>query len=294
MKIVSNDLSRQYFRYQEEYEKKALEVLRSGWYVLGNEVKAFEGAFAAYLGAKHCVGVASGLDALVLAFRVLGIGAGDEVIVPANTYIASVMGITMNGATPVFVEPDEFDNIDPDKIEEQITPKTKAVLSVNLYGQACKMDQISEICKRHGLYLVEDCAQSHGAEYLGRKTNAYADLSCFSFYPSKNLGCFGDGGAVVTDREEWDSLLRIYRNYGSEKRYHNMVVGMNSRLDELQAGLLSVKLTHIKELTAERERLAEAYLTGIQNPLLQLPKVRTGATSVWHFLSLKARSGMRF
>ena len=199
MKIMPNRMDRGFYRYQEEFEKKALEVLRSGWYVLGNEVKSFEEEFAEYTKAKYCVGLASGLDALWIAFRVLGIGAGDEVIVQGNTYIASVMGITINGATPVFVEPDEYNNIDASKIEEKITDKTKAILVVHLYGQASHMQPIVELAKKYNLRLVEDCAQSHGACYNGQMTGTFGDIGCFSFYPSKNLGAFGDGGAIVTN-----------------------------------------------------------------------------------------------
>ncbi|MBQ2662210.1 MAG: DegT/DnrJ/EryC1/StrS family aminotransferase [Clostridia bacterium] len=282
MDIKQGNLLRQFEMFKDEYENKALEVLRSGWYILGKEVKAFEEEFAAYLGAKYCAGLASGLDALYLSFRVLNIGEGDEVIVPANTYIASVMGITMAGATPVFVEPDEFYNINPDKIEEKINEKTKAVLSVNLYGQACDLEKISGVCKKYNLYLVEDCAQSHGARFNGVLTNKYCDISCYSFYPSKNLGCFGDGGAIVTDNEDLYKLFKIYRNYGSEVRYHNMVVGVNSRLDELQAGLLRVKLMHLDELNEERAQIAQKYNNGIKNSKLELPTIREGATTVWH------------
>ena len=282
MKIHFNVLDKQFFRYQQQYEQKTLDVLRSGWYILGKEVAAFEEEFAAYVKSKHCVGLANGLDALWLSFRILGIGPGDEVIVPANTYIASIMGVTINGITPVLVEPDAHYNIDVDKVVEKITPQTKAVLSVNLYGQSCRMDKLREICDQHHLYLVEDCAQSHGSTFNGLSTSSYADISCFSFYPSKNLGCFGDGGAITTNNEEIARLFRIYRNYGSEKRYYNMVVGTNSRLDELQAGLLRIKLTHLDELNAERLKLANRYLTGIQNPYIRLPKVAEGASSAWH------------
>lgn len=286
-KIPSNDLKRQFDKYQEEYEEKALEVLRSGWYVLGKEVEAFEKEFASYIGTQHCVGLASGLDALWLSFRILGIGQGDEVLVPANTYIASVMGITINGATPIFVEPNAFYNIDPDKVEEKITPRTKAILAVHLYGQACEMGRLRGICDRHGLYLVEDCAQSHGACCDNVKTGALSDIGCFSFYPSKNLGAFGDGGAITTNRADIARKFRIYRNYGSEKRYHNMVVGANSRLDELQAGLLRVKLRHLPELNKERVRLAHRYLAEIKNPVLCLPQIAEGCTSVWHLFIIR-------
>jgi len=282
IKIPQNRMDLGFQRYQEEFEAKALEVLRSGWYVLGKEVTAFEKEFAEYTGAKYCVGLASGLDALWLAFRVLGIGKGDEVIVQGNTYIASVMGITMNGATPIFVEPDEYYNTDVTKIEELITERTKAVLVVHLYGQATQMNDVVAICKKHNLKLVEDCAQSHGSFYNGKMTGTFGDIGCFSFYPSKNLGAFGDAGAIVTDNEQIARDMKMYRNYGSEVRYYNKVVGANSRLDEMQAALLRIRLSHMEELTLERVKLADRYTAGIKNPLLILPKVREGATAVWH------------
>lgn len=282
MQIMANRLDRGFIKYQQEFENKALEVLRSGWYVLGKEVSAFEEEFANYIGTKYCAGVASGLDALVLAFRALGIGKGDEVIVQANTYIASVMGISINNATPVFVEPDAYYNIDEKEVEHAITERTKAVLVVHLYGQAAKMDKIVELCKKHKLYLVEDCAQCHGAQYKGQMTGTFGDIACFSFYPSKNLGAFGDAGAITTNCYELYEKIKILRNYGSEKRYHNRVVGYNSRLDELQAGLLRVKLGHIEEINKERAYIANRYLTEIENPLIKLPAIREGATHVWH------------
>ncbi len=282
MKIMPNRLDRGFYKYQDELEKKALEVLRSGWYILGPEVEAFEKEFAAYTGSDYCVGLASGLDALWMAFRVLGIGAGDEVLVQANTYIASVMGITINGATPIFVEPDEFYNMDTSNLESYITDKTKAVLVVHLYGQASNMTEIVALCKKYNLRLVEDCAQSHGAFFAGQMTGTFGDIGCFSFYPSKNLGAFGDAGAIVTKDEKIAKDMRMYRNYGSEKRYYNKVVGANSRLDELQAGLLRVRLKYMQELTRERKALAERYTREIHNDKLILPTVREGADSVWH------------
>lgn len=281
-KIMPNRLDRAFYQYQEEFEAKALEVLRSGWYVLGPEVEGFEREFAAFTGAKYCVGLASGLDALWLAFRVLGIGSGDEVLVPANTYIASVMGITINGATPVFVEPDEYYNIDVSLLEKHLTKKTKAVLAVHLYGQASCMDELLRFCQKHGLRLVEDCAQSHGACFRGRMTGTFGEIGCFSFYPSKNLGAYGDAGAIITDDEEIARAMRMYRNYGSEKRYYNKVVGANSRLDELQAGLLRVRLKHLPALNEERKKLADRYSRELLSPWLLLPRVREGADSVWH------------
>ncbi|MCR5337257.1 MAG: DegT/DnrJ/EryC1/StrS family aminotransferase [Lachnospiraceae bacterium] len=291
MKIMPNRMDRGFFAYQEEFEQKALAVLRSGWYVLGKEVAAFEENFAAYVGSKYCVGVASGLDALYLAFRALGIGAGDEVIVQGNTYIASVMGITMNGATPVFVEPDEYYGLDASKTEAAITDKTKAILVVHLYGQPCQMDEIKKIAKRHGLKLVEDCAQSHGASFAGRMTGSFGDIGCFSFYPSKNLGAFGDGGAITTDDEQIAAQIRMLRNYGSEKRYYNKVVGVNSRLDELQAGLLSVRLSHMEELTKEKQHIAALYdkLLKPKDGLFEVPKRRENATHVFHQYVIKVR-----
>ncbi|MBR3342023.1 MAG: DegT/DnrJ/EryC1/StrS family aminotransferase [Clostridiales bacterium] len=280
--IMPNNLGRQYSLHADEYKKKACEVLDSGWYILGKEVTAFEEEWAQYIGSKYCVGLASGLDALWISFRLLNIGAGDEVIVCANAYIACVMGITMNGSTPVFVEPDQYDNIDADKIEKAITNKTKAILAVHLYGQACDMTKIMDIAHKYNLKVVEDCAQSHGNHWDGKTVGTFGDVGCFSFYPSKGCGAFGDAGAIVTDNEELAKMLRIFRNYGSEKRYHNMMVGSNSRLDELQAGLLRVKLSHLDEFNSERCRIATRYDTEITNPLIQKPQIRPGADSTWH------------
>lgn len=288
-KIMPNRLDRGFFKYQEEFEKKALDVLRSGWYILGNEVKSFENEFASYTGSKYCVGLASGLDALWIAFRVLRIGKGDEVLVQGNTYIASVMGITMNGATPVFIEPDEYFNIDASKLEEKITDKTKAILVVHLYGQASNMAPIVDLCKKYNLRLVEDCAQSHGAKFNGQMTGTFGDIGCFSFYPSKNLGAFGDAGAITTNNEKIANDVRIFRNYGSEKRYHNKVVGANSRLDEMQAGLLRVRLNHMTELEEEKRNICNRYLAELKNPKIQLPKIREGATHIWHQFVIRCK-----
>lgn len=287
MKVEPNVLDRQFQMFQAEYEQKALEVLRSGWYVLGNEVNAFEKEFAAYVGTKYCVGLASGLDALWISLRLLGVGDGDEVLVQSNAYIACVMGITINGATPVFVEPDAYYNLDVEQIEAKITPRTKAILVVHLYGQAANMDAIMTIGKKHNLFVIEDCAQSHGAAYNGKMTGNFGKVGCFSFYPSKNLGCFGDGGALVTDDAELAQKARTFRNYGSQKRYYNEVVGTNSRLDELQAGLLRIKLRHLQELTAEREQIALKYCRNINNELLRLPAVAPDATHVWHLFVIR-------
>lgn len=291
--ILPNDLKRQYDLHADEYRAKALAVLDGGWYILGKEVEAFEREWAAYTGSAHCVGLASGLDALWIAFRLLGIGPGDDVIVCANAYIACVMGITINGARPVFVEPDEYDNIDAGKIEASLTPNTRAILAVHLFGQACDMDVIMDIARRRGLRVVEDCAQSHGNHWKGRTVGTFGDVGCFSFYPTKGCGAFGDAGCIVTDDAALAEKFRIFRNYGSPRRYENVVVGANSRLDELQAGLLRVKLTHLPEFNAERCRIAERYAAELKNPLVRLPRVRPGADSSWHQYVVHVQNGQR-
>lgn len=280
--IMANNLLRQFQLHQQEYEDKAIEVLRSGWYILGKEVASFEKEWADYIGTKYAVGLASGLDALWISFRLLGITRGDEVIVCSNAYIACVMGITINGATPVFVEPDEYDNIDADKIEEAITDRTKAILAVHLYGQSCDMTKIMNIAKKYNLRVVEDCAQSHGNKWHGKTVGSFGDIGCFSFYPTKGCGAFGDAGCITTNSEKLAQAFHVFRNYGSEKHYYNKVVGCNSRLDELQAGLLRVKLKYLEEFNVERCRLADRYMQEIKNPYVKLPKVRPGADSSWH------------
>ena len=293
MNIMPNNLGRQFSINASEYEQKALEVLRSGWYILGKEVTAFEKEWANYIGSKYCVGLASGLDALWISFRLLNIKQGDEVIVCSNAYIACVMGISINGATPVFVEPDEYDNIDANKIEAAITRNTKAILAVHLYGQACDMTKIMEIAHNHNLKVVEDCAQSHGNHWNGQTVGTFGDIGCFSFYPSKGCGAFGDAGAIVSNNKELADKFKIFRNYGSEKRYHNKVVGTNSRLDELQAGLLRIKLKHLDEFNAERCKIAYKYSTLIDNQFIQLPKIRPGADSSWHQYVVHVKDGRR-
>lgn len=282
MNIEFNVLDRQFFKYQKEYEEAAVRVLRSGWYILGKELELFEKEFASYIGSGYCVGLNSGLDALILAFRALDLSENDEVIVPANTYIASVIGITENKLKPIFIEPDEFYNLDADKIEEKITAKTKAILVVNLYGQSANLNKIKEIATKNNLFLIEDCAQSHGARFEGKMTGTFADIGCFSFYPTKNLGAFGDSGAIVTDNRELSEKIKMLRNYGSKIKYYNEIKGINSRLDEIQAALLRVKLTHLEELRKEREKNALIFLDKIINPLIDLPKIRDGSDHVWH------------
>jgi len=282
MKILPNNLKRQHDIYATEYNNKATEVLNNGWYVLGKEVQSFEEEFAQYIGNKYCVGLASGLDALQIAFRVLNIKSSDEVIVCSNSYIACVMGITMNGATPIFVEPDEYDNIDATKIEEKITTKTKAILAVHLYGQSCDMDKICSIAKKYNLKIVEDCAQSHGTTWNGKKCGTFGDIACWSFYPTKNLGAFGDGGAITTDNIDFAEEIKTIRNYGSKEHYKNEIEGMNSRLDELQAGLLRVKLSHLDDLNAERVEIARIYDEGLKNEYVTPLKTRPGSNNIYH------------
>lgn len=280
-------LKRQFDLYAPEYEEALLRAARSGWYILGNELQQFEEQFAAYLGMQYCVGVNSGMDALILAVRALNIGPGDEVIVPANTYIASVLGITENGATPVFVEPDVFFCLDADRIEAAITEKTKAILPVNLYGQACDLERICAIAEKHGLYVIEDCAQSHGAEQNGRKTGTFSTIACFSFYPTKPLGAQGDAGALATNNPVLADKLRKLRNYGSGKKYVNELVGINSRLDEYQAAVLQVGLKHLDEGNRYRRQIAERYLNETKNPLVTLPKTRENCFHVYHVFALQ-------
>lgn len=294
MKILANRLDRLFCQHQEEYEKKMLEILRSGWYVLGQEVEQFEMEFAHYLGSEYCAGVGNGLDAISLALRALGIGAGDEVLVQGNTYIASVMGITLNGATPIFVEPDQYYNLDVDNIEKKLTPRTKAVLVVHLYGQASNMGAIMKIANEHHLRVIEDCAQAHGACFEGKKVGTFGDVGCFSFYPSKNLGAFGDGGAIVSNDEKLIKDIKVIRNYGSERRYYNSVIGVNSRLDELQAGMLRVRLKYLEEINEERRKIAENYIEYVKNPKLIMPEVRTGASSVWHQFVIRTKDREQF
>lgn len=278
------ELNRPFF---EEYKKSFAEVLESGWFILGSNTAAFEKEFAAYNGSKFCAGVASGLDALILALKALHLEEGSEVLVPSNTYIATILAIAQNGLKPVLVEPDLATyNIDPEKIEERITPKTKALLVVHLYGKACDMDPIMKLCAKHGLRLVEDCAQSHGATYKGRKTGTFGDFGAFSFYPTKNLGALGDAGALTTESEALDKEIKVLRNYGSRVKYYNELVGYNSRLDEVQAGFLRVKLKKLDEINIHKRRLASLYLAGIKNDFVK-PLVHKDFFDVYHIFNIR-------
>ena len=265
-------------------------VYTRSWYIEGEEDEAFEKAFAQYCDRKYCVGVGNGLDALFLSLKALGIKQGDEVIVPSNTYIATALAVTYVGATPVFVEPDiRTFNIDPTKIEDAITDKTKAIMPVHLYGQACDMDPIMEIARKHNLFVVEDCAQAHGATYKGKVIGSFGDAAGFSFYPGKNLGALGDAGAAVTDSEDLAKKIRALGNYGSDYKYHHIMQGNNSRLDELQAAFLAAKLPILNKVNEERRRVARKYLEGMQNPEVILPYVPDYATPVWHIFGVRCK-----
>lgn len=266
-------------------------VFERSWYIEGKEDEVFEKNFAEYCGAEYCVGVGNGLDALMLALKALNIGEGDEVLVPSNTYIATALAVTYVGAVPVFVEPDiRTYNIDPSKIEEKINEKTRAIMPVHLYGQPCDMNPIMKIAREHQLYVIEDCAQAHGAVYQGKKIGTFGNAAGFSFYPGKNLGALGDAGAVVTNDKALSEKIRALGNYGSDYKYHHIYQGNNSRLDELQAAFLSAKLPHLERMNIERRRIAERYLAEIKNPEIVLPYVMDNVIPVWHIFAIRCES----
>jgi dTDP-4-amino-4,6-dideoxygalactose transaminase len=286
------DLKKLNAQYRDELIEACTRVIDSGWYILGKEVEEFEKEFANYCGTKYAIGVGNGLDALTLilrAYKELGIlSDGDEVIVPANTYIATILAITNNNLIPVLVEPDiDTYLIDPDKIEENITSKTKAIMVVHLYGQTCEMDKINEIAKKYNLKVIEDSAQSHGAYYKDKRSGNLADASGFSFYPGKNLGALGDAGAITTNDDQLAEVLKALRNYGSRKKYENIYKGVNSRLDEIQAAILRVKLKYLDEEIERRRKIARFYLENIKNNNIILPKVREDSNHVWHLFVIR-------
>jgi dTDP-4-amino-4,6-dideoxygalactose transaminase len=278
------DLGAIYAELQFELDDAYRRVMESGWFINGAEVEAFERDFAQYCGAGHCIGVGNGLDALNLVLRAYDIGPGDEVIVPAHTFIATWLAVSNCGATPVSARVSEMTyNLDPNHIESVITPRTRAIMPVHLYGQPADMDAIGGIAAKHGLKVIEDAAQAHGARYKGRRVGVLGDAAGFSFYPGKNLGAYGDGGAIVTNDEALAKKIRMLRNYGSEKKYHHEVAGVNSRLDELQAAFLRVKLKKLDEWTARRREIADRYLKALEAmPGLRLPQYESWADPVWH------------
>jgi dTDP-4-amino-4,6-dideoxygalactose transaminase len=297
MNIPFNDFASPYQELKAELDEAYARFMQSGWFVLGREVEAFEQEYAAYCGTKFCVGVGNCLDAMHLVLRAWNIGLGDEVIVPSNTYIATWLAISHAGATPVPVEPDPRTyNLDPALVEAAITPRTKAIMPVHLYGQTADMDPILEIARRYKLKVVEDAAQAQGARYKGRRAGSLGNAAGFSFYPTKNLGAFGDAGAVITDDAELADRVRTLRNYGSKKRYYNEVIGYNSRLDELQAAFLRVKLRHLDEWNERRSKIAAIYLHELSDLSSQLfsvsgfqllPTVPSWATPVWHLFVIR-------
>ena len=291
MKVPFLDLKAAYRELQADLDAAGRRVMESGWYILGQEVEAFEHEFAAYCGAKHCVSVGNGLDALILILRSYEIGPDSEVIVPANTYIATWLAVSYAGAMPVPVEPDlQTYNLDPGRVEDAITARTRAIIPVHLYGQPAAMEAIREIALRHGLKVIEDAAQAHGSLYGGKRAGTFGDAAAFSFYPTKNLGAFGDAGAVVTNDDGISDRVRVLRNYGSRARYYNEVKGVNSRLDPIQASFLRVKLQHLDEWNARRRKVAREYLDALDgSPDLILPSVAPGAESAWHLFVLRHR-----
>lgn len=285
-----------------EVERAVLDVIQSGWYILGEQCELFEREFAAYCGVNHCIGVANGLDALIIiieAYKELGLfQVGDEIIVPANTYIASVLAISKAGLTPVLVDPEmNTYNINSDLIEEKITNKTKAIMAVHLYGQVCEMDKIIKIAKQYNLKVIEDSAQAHGAIYNGNRTGSLGDASGFSFYPGKNLGALGDGGAITTNDNELATVIKAYRNYGSNQKYINKYKGLNSRLDEIQAAILRVKLNYLEEDNKKRREIAQYYCDNIKNENIILPtnkslnqQITKSTSHVWHLFVIRCKN----
>lgn len=285
--IEYENLARSNLPFQAELEQAAARVIRSGWYILGREVAAFEEAFAACIGTKHCIGVGNGLDALMLSIEALGLARGSDVLVASNTYIATIVAIIRAGHRPILVEPDiDTYNIDPSRLADALTPATRAICVTHLYGKTCRMDSIGAFARQHGLRVVEDCAQSHGARLGGRMTGTFGDAGCFSFYPTKNLGALGDAGAVVTDDDDLADRLRHLRNYGSKKKYYNRYVGVNSRLDEMQAALLQVKLRHLDALTAHKRRLADIYFDSLPKNVIP-PSRRGDEYDVFHIFPVR-------
>jgi dTDP-4-amino-4,6-dideoxygalactose transaminase len=282
------DLGASYRELRPELDAAVARVLESGWYLLGDELRAFETEYAQYVGARHCVGTANGLDALHLSLRALGVGPGDEVVVPSNTYIATWLAVTQVGATPVPVEPEAGSyNLDPDRVAAALTARTRALLPVHLYGRPADMGPLRTLADRHGLALLDDAAQAHGARYRGRRVGGLADATAWSFYPGKNLGAFGDGGAVTTDDDRIAAQLRVLRNYGSRVKYVNEVPGYNSRLDEVQAAVLRVKLAHLDAWNARRARVARLYREGLAGCDIRLPGEDPRDEHAWHLFVVR-------
>lgn len=280
---------------QNEIQKSIGDVVKSNWFIRGQKVEEFEAAFAEYCGAKYCVGCGNGLDALYLLLRAFDVGEGDEVIVPSNTFIATALAVTYTGALPVLVEPDmETYTLDTSLIEAKITNKTKAIIAVHLYGQTANMDEINDIAKKHGLIVIEDAAQAHGATYKEKRAGNLGDAAGFSFYPGKNLGAMGDAGAVTTNDSKIAEKVRALANYGSDYKYHHIYAGNNSRLDEIQAAILLVKLQNLDKWNTYRQKVADQYLEGIKNKKVILPSVKRDRSHVWHIFALRMKERNNF
>lgn len=289
MNVSFASFEKMHSEIEEEISEKFKEVYRKNWFIQGTEVEQFEQEFAEYCGAKYCVGCGNGLDALFLILKAYGIQAGDEVIVPSNTYIATALAVSYTGATPIFVEPTlESYNIDVTKIEEKITSKTKAIMAVHLYGQPADMDPINQLAKKYNIKVIEDAAQAHGALYKGRKVGSLGDAAGFSFYPGKNLGALGDAGAIVTNDKELADKVRALGNYGSDYKYHHIYKGNNSRLDEMQAAFLRIKLKYLDKWTEDRRKTAEIYRSQIKNENVILPKEMDYAKHVYHIFAIRS------
>ena len=289
------DLEKINNRFRSEIDQRIKNILDCAWYLQGKENEEFSKNFATYCGTKYALGVANGLDALRLIIKAQGFGEGDEIIVPANTYIATILAITDNGCTPILVEPDMHTyNINPDLIEEKITPKTKAIMVVHLYGQAVQMQKIWELAKKYNLKVFEDAAQAHGAIYHGKRTGNLSDAAAFSFYPGKNLGCMGDGGAVTTNDEEIYKKVKALANYGSDRKYHHIYKGLNSRLDEIQAAVINVKLPYLDEDNNRRREIAKYYRENINNPKIILPQTYDEQAAVWHIFAVRTQNRDEF
>jgi dTDP-4-amino-4,6-dideoxygalactose transaminase len=285
--IAYEDLKAANQPFMSDYQSVAQQVIESGWYVLGEQVIQFEKNFAAYCGARHCVGVGNGLDAIRLSLDVLDLPKGSEVIVASNAYIACILGIVQSGLVPILVEPDaQTYNLDPKRIDAAVTNKTRAILAVHLYGKMAAMPKIMAIADQHDLYVIEDAAQAHGASIEGKKAGSWGHLSAFSFYPTKNLGCLGDGGAITTDNAAWAQQLQALRNYGSHKKYHNDYIGLNSRLDEIQAAFLNVKLPHLDAINAHKKRLAAIYDRQLDAERFIKPVHQAGYDDVYHIYAI--------
>lgn len=294
MDIPFLDLKSQHIAIKNDLQAAFEDIIDSGWYIQGDALEKFEAEFAIYCCTKYCIGVGNGLDALHLILRAMEIGLGDEVIVPTNTFIATWLAVSYAGATPVPVEPDPMThNIDPQRVRDAITSKTKAIIPVHLYGNPADMDEINAIARQYGLKVIEDAAQAHGATYHNKKVGSLGDAASFSFYPGKNLGAIGDGGAITTDNPKLAESLKVLRNYGSRKKYEHLVLGFNSRLDEIQAAFLRVKLKHIDEWNARRRVIANRYLSEFQNINLELPQLSKDCEPVWHLFVVRSQQRER-